>query len=131
MLDFLGDKGFELAANRFAEGGGYVVLPLYGIRNEEKFIFEKSGLNQWNASGRKRDIGEVYIPIPAELHKKYPDFFPKRDISFNLQVPTGEVFRAKFCQENSKALMTNPNWALSDWLLRKVLPLTRRRISND
>jgi len=30
---------------------------------------------------------------------------------------------AKLCQENSKALMTNPNKALSDWLLRKVLKL--------
>lgn len=27
---------------------------------------------------------------------------------------------AKVCQDNSKALMTNPNKALSDWLLRKI-----------
>lgn len=27
------------------------------------------------------------------------------------------------CQDNSKALMTNPNKALSDWLLRRVLNL--------
>jgi hypothetical protein len=40
-----------------------------------------------------------------------------------LQIPTGETFRAKVCQENSKALMTNPNKALSDWLLRKVFDL--------
>lgn len=58
-----------------------------------------------------------------ELHKKYPNFFPKRDQDFNLQIPTGEVFSAKVCQENSKALMTNPNKALSDWLLRRVLQL--------
>ena len=54
---------------------------------------------------------------------KYPNFFPKRDQNFNLQIPTGEIFSAKVCQENSKALMTNPNKALSDWLLRKVLQL--------
>ena len=30
------------------------------------------------------------------------------------------MFSAKVCQDNSKALMTNPNRALSDWLLRKV-----------
>jgi hypothetical protein len=82
-----------------------------------------NALNQWNANGRKRDFGEIYIPIPAELHKKYPNFFPKRDQDFNLQIPTGENFTAKLCQENSKALMTNPNKALSDWLLRKVLQL--------
>lgn len=40
-----------------------------------------------------------------------------------MQIPTGEVFEAKVCQENSKALMTNPNKALSDWLLRKILQL--------
>ena len=80
-------------------------------------------MNQWNANGRKRDFGEIYIPIPAELHKKYPNFFPQRDEDFNLQIPTGEIFSSKVCQENSKALMTNPNKALSDWLLRKVLQL--------
>lgn len=40
-----------------------------------------------------------------------------------MQVPTGEQFNAKVCQDNRKALMTNPNKALSDWLLRKVLQL--------
>lgn len=58
-----------------------------------------------------------------ELHKKYPNFFPKRDKKFNLTVPSGETFSAKVCQDDSKALMTNPNKALSDWLLRKVLQL--------
>ena len=57
------------------------------------------------------------------MHRKYPNFFPKRDHDFNLQIPTGEVFSAKVCQQDSKALMTNPNKALSDWLLRKVLQL--------
>ncbi|WP_323807506.1 hypothetical protein [Moraxella catarrhalis] len=28
------------------------------------------------------------------------------------------MLNAKVCQENSKALMTNPNSALADWLLR-------------
>lgn len=79
-----------------------------------------SGLNQWNAGGRKRDFGEVYIPIPIEIHKQFPHFFPTRDEPFELKIPTGEIFSAKVCQENSKALMTNPNKALSDWLLRKV-----------
>jgi hypothetical protein len=40
-----------------------------------------------------------------------------------LIVPTKEVLSAKVCQENSKALMTDPNKALSDWLLRKILKL--------
>ncbi len=117
------NKILKTATDKLVQGENYMILPLYGIRKNEKFIFERSGLNQWNANGRKRDFGEVYIPIPAELHRKYPHFFPKRDQDFNLQIPTGEIFSAKVCQENSKALMTNPNKALSDWLLRKVLQL--------
>jgi hypothetical protein len=71
-------------------------------------------LNQWNAGGRERNMGEVYIPVPIEIHKKYPNFFPSRDEVSSLQIPTGEIFRAKLCQENAKALMTNPNKAISD-----------------
>jgi len=124
------NKNLKAATNKLVKGENYVILPLYGIQKKEKFIFERSGLNQWNANGRKRDFGEIYIPIPAELHKKYPNFFPKRDKDFNLQIPTGEVFSAKVCQENSKALMTNPNKALSDWLLRKVLQLKEGELAS-
>ena len=106
-----------------AIGQDFVVLPLYGYKDNSKFVFEHSGLNQWNANGRKRDINEMYIPIPADIHKKHPNFFPNRGTSFDLKIPTGEIFRAKLCQQNSKALMTDPNKALSDWLLRKVLKL--------
>lgn len=65
----------------------------------------------------------MYIPIPKEIHNLFPGFFPPRDKTFDLKVPTGDVFKAKVCQDNSKALMTNPNKALSDWLLRKVMKL--------
>lgn len=129
LLDLLDSKDLKPASSRLLKGQDYVILPLYGIKNKTKFIFEKSGLNQWNASGRERDFGEIYIPIPADLHKKYPDFFPIRDNSFNLQIPTGEIFSAKLCQENSKALMTNPNRVLSDWLLRKVLQLSEGELA--
>lgn len=63
----------------------------------QKFIFERSGLNQWNANGRKRDFEEI--------------------------------FTVKVCQENSKALMINPNKALSDWLLRRVLQLAEGELA--
>ncbi len=123
LLDLFSSKDFKSATDKLVKGKNYVILPLYGTKNNEKFVFEKSGLNQWNAGGRKRDFGEIYIPIPSIIHKEYPSFFPKRDEHFNLEIPTGEVFEAKVCQDNSKALMTNPNKALSDWLLRKVLQL--------
>lgn len=124
LLELFKNKDLKPATDKLIKGQNFVILPLYSTRNKDKKeVAEKSGLNQWNAGGRKRDLGEIYIPIPSELHKKYPNFFPKRDQDFNLQIPTGELFSAKLCQENSKALMTNPNKALSDWLLRKVLQL--------
>lgn len=120
LLELFEDKTLKPATDKLIKGENYVILPLYGVKNKQKFVFEKSGLNQWNAGGRKRDFGEVYIPIPSEIHRQFPNFFPPRDEHFNLQIPTGEAFSAKVCQDNSKALMTNPNKALSDWLLRKV-----------
>jgi hypothetical protein len=114
-------------AKIFEEPGiNSVILPLYSISEskiDNKKVALKSGLNQWNAGGRKRDFGEIYIPVPRIIHKLFPNFFPPRDKTFKLIVPTGEELMAKLCQENSKALMTNPNKALSDWLLRKVLKL--------
>ncbi|NJM81050.1 MAG: restriction endonuclease, partial [Flavobacterium sp.] len=82
LLELFKNKDLTPATDKLLKGVNYVILPLYSIRKNEKFVFERSGLNQWNANGRKRDYGEVYIPIRAELHKKYPNFFPKRDEIF-------------------------------------------------
>jgi hypothetical protein len=99
-----------------------VFLPLYSERGN-KHVPESSGLNQWNAKGRLRHPNEAYIPIPIWIHRAFPNFFPSRDISFNLHIPNGETLSAKVCQDNSKALMTNPNQKLGEWLLRGVLNL--------
>jgi hypothetical protein len=123
LLELFQNKSYLSSSEKSVKGINYVVLPLYGIKNRERHVFEKSGINQWNAVGRKRDFGEVYIPIPIEVHKKHPGFFPERDKPFNLTLPSGEILSAKVCQENSKALMTDPNKAISDWLLRRVLLL--------
>lgn len=128
LLELFEDKVLKPATDKLIRGVNYVILPLYGYKKKEKFVYEKSGLNQWNARGRKRDFGEVYIPIPAEIHRQFPNFFPERDKLFELKVPTGEVFSAKVCQDNSKALMTNPNKALSDWLLRKVFQVNESEL---
>lgn len=123
LLQLFENKTLKPASNKLIRGVNYIVLPLYGKNQNQKFVFEKSGLNQWNAAGRVRNFGEVYIPIPIEIHKQFPKFFPKKDEDFELKIPTGEVFSAKVCQQNSKALMTNPNKAMSDWLLRKIFQL--------
>lgn len=99
-----------------------VILPLYSERGG-KHVPESSGLNQWNAKGRPRHPNEVYIPIPSWIHRVFPDFFPPRDVSFDLHIPSGDILSAKVCQDNSKALMTNPNQKLGEWLLRGILDL--------
>lgn len=137
LLELFEEKGLkEITAEK-----EFIILPLYGYKNKEKFVFEKSGLNQWNSKPRpgqlRRGYGEFYIQVPAIIHKIYPNFFPeiKKDKEyFKLKIPTGEIFQASMCQtyeteingevvNKGKGLMTNPNKALSDWLLRTVLRL--------
>lgn len=130
ILSLFKDKKIIHSKSKLDKGINYVVLPLYGYKkNNERYVFEKSGLNQWNASGRTRNPGEIYIPIPIEIHHKYPSFFPNRDTPFNLTIPTGQKFIASVCQGNRKALMTNPNKDISDWLLRKVLNLAEGELA--
>lgn len=97
-----------------------IYLPLY---SREGIVPERSGLNQWNAKGRLRNKDELYISIPSWIHDVYPDFFPDRDTKFCLVLPSGQELSAKVCQDNSKALMSNPNKALGHWLLRDVLKI--------
>lgn len=99
-----------------------IILPLFSNRSG-KNVPEKSGLNHWNAQGRPRDPDEAYIPVPAWIHKKFPDFFPGRDQDFSLHLPNETVMSAKICQQGGKALMSNPNSSLGRWLLRDILLL--------
>jgi len=106
-----------------------VYLPLYGSHGK---VYEGSGLNQWNAKGRQRDPNEVYIPIPMKFHIHKPDFFPSKDTIFTLRLPNGEKLNVKVCQENGKALMSNPNKALGKWILRDLFKLEEGElVTND
>lgn len=107
--------------------GEYIILPLFSLKGK-KHVPEKSQLNQWNAGGRTRSDDEVYIPIPSEIYKIAPQFFPPRHISFKIKTPLNEILNATVCQDNGKALMTNPNSALSQWLLRKILKLRPKEL---
>jgi hypothetical protein len=103
-------------------------LRLYSIKNDgTKYVPEKSGLNQWNASGRTRNPNELYIPYQVEDRNRELNFFPPRDTTFNLNLPDGTTIVAKVCQEADKtnpdlgkAIMSNPNKVLGEWLLRDV-----------
>jgi hypothetical protein len=105
-----------------------ICLPLYSTKQEEKYVPKKSGLNQWNASGRPRNSNEIYIPIPKIVHEIASTFFPSRDQEFILKLQNGFFLRAKVCQDGDKALMSNPNMALGKWLLRDVLNLRENEL---
>lgn len=104
-----------------------VILPLFSDRGG-RHVPVRSGLNQWNAAGRPRNYNEIYISIPAWIHKKYPGFFPNRKEHFVLKLPNGNELSAKVCQAGNKALMSNPNSALGKWLLREVMNIREGEI---
>ena len=109
-------------------------LRLYSVRrNGENYVPIKSGLNQWNGSRtvyrngvligeRPRDENELYIPYPKQDRDRKV-FFPPRDTPFDLMLPDGQWIKAKVCQADSKAIMSNPNNLLGKWLLRDVFNL--------
>lgn len=107
-------------------------LRLYSTKSTGlKYVPEKSGLNQWNAAGRHRDPNEIYIPYPREDRDR-GEFFPPRDTPFDLKLPNGEWITAKVCQQDGKAIMSNPNRLLGEWLLREVFELNEgQKITYD
>lgn len=120
----------ELRKINLAEGDAetiipeHIVLPLYSNTSTgEKVVYPKSGLNLWNAGGRQRKSNEVYIPHPALIRDLFENFFPNRDESFEVSLPNGKTLSMKVCQENGKAIMSNPNTALGEWILRDILKL--------
>lgn len=116
--------------NNNTNNNNYLILPLYSYnkKTKDKEVPPKSGLNQWNAGGRARDINEIYIPISKRDHRLTPNFFPSRDTEFTLILPNKKELQAKICQDGEKALMSNPNKALGQWLLRDVLNLAEGQI---
>jgi hypothetical protein len=136
-FDLLKKINFEISKSKTYEKEN-IILPLYAYKTKNKSVPEKSGLNQWNAGGRQRDDDEIYIPVPAFIYKYYPNFFDvnleeiklssKFSPPFNLLLPNGEKLEAKICQQNGKAIMSNPNKALGAWLLRDVLKLKKGRL---
>jgi hypothetical protein len=102
-------------------GKDYVVLPLYSTRTGE--VKPKSGINQWNAGGRSRKFGEAYVPVPKAIHNHFQGFFPPQDTHFRLHLPNGFTSqRAKICQSDGKALMTESNIELGRWLITVIDP---------
>lgn len=107
-----------------------VTLPLYSER-WSKHVPENSWLNQWNAWWRSRKSREVYIPIPAWIYGTNPWFFPSYETPFELVLPNGKVLSAKVCsgkKETPKALYSNPNTDLGEWMIDEVLKVPEGKI---
>jgi len=104
-FDVLGEIAGMIPGRKKAVVRQFIMLPLFSVKKGIRYVPERSGLNQWNARGRRRSSDEVYIPIPAETHKKFPGFFPPRDKPFVLRLPDGGELSAKICQDNEKALI--------------------------
>ena len=119
---------YSISQNKIKDPHLFLRLYSYKRIDGEKYVPEKSGLNQWNADGRRRNPNEVYISISPEDHRKTPNFFPGRDIPFQLELPNGEIIAAKVCQDGEKALMSNPNKLLGKWLLREVFNLKENEL---
>ncbi|EMO5889049.1 hypothetical protein [Proteus mirabilis] len=116
-----------------------IYLPLYSDRNNT--VYPQSGLNAWNASSKNpnssnpkpRPADEIYIPIPIIVHQKVPSFFGfdaldknQRDATinkFNLYYSNSNYWKAIITEDNGKALETDPQSDLGEWILRDVLNL--------
>ncbi|MCL1949030.1 MAG: NgoFVII family restriction endonuclease [Turicibacter sp.] len=164
-FDFLMRSYFEMSGNATEKDEVEITvayLPLYSYRTKE--VGEKSGLNAWNGasknkgSGTLRPLNEVYIPIPKEFHKKFPDFFTdnilelmenrkqlkgsdnRPEVKFELVLPNGTEMPALLTGDGLKNfqsgsnVITKPNGKrygqadLGQWLLVDVLGLKERTL---
>jgi len=143
LVDFLKSRTFDETSENIIMGKDAIYLPLYAPSSKEFETGKSSGLNQWNATprrrrdkngnleaeGKPRHADEVYIPIPIEIHQKFPEFFVQsNEHIFDLLLPNGKLLNAKLCQSNSKGLMSNPNKDLGHWILRDVMELPERAL---
>lgn len=107
-----------------------IILPLYSHdRKTKKPRITKNGLNSWCAVGRKNKKGEikerhpyeVAIPFNTVLRDAYQDFFPPIGKHFEGELPNGKTITLSVCQQGGKAIMSNPNKDLGEWILHDLL----------
>ncbi|WP_379969120.1 hypothetical protein [Ectobacillus sp. sgz5001026] len=65
-------------------------------------IQEKGGLNWGQRPGREPN--QAYIPVPLEVHKENPNFFPNLKEEFTIITDDGKSFLCKMEQDNRKAI---------------------------
>lgn len=152
VMDFLHEFVSSVVSRGISESpifdDPFIILPLYSeYKKLGKIVPPSSGINQWNGyrtvykhkisdegehikelvQRKRRNPYEVYIPFPARLRQKYPDFFPPAKTHFKMFLPNGKCLSMAICQQGGKALMSNPNSALGEWLLDDALKIRNDR----
>lgn len=155
-FDFLMKAYFEFFGKFKIETKPDVVeayLPLYSYRSKE--VEEKSGLNAWNSTSKNkgsstlRPLNEIYIPVPKEFHRAYPDFFihdiecfikSKIPLEFMIILPNGNKIPGRLTGDNLKNFQSGSQTIkrpdgtrygqsdLGQWLLVDVLGLKERKL---
>jgi len=110
--------------------------PLVEVRlsliSRRGIVEEKSGLNLWNANGRKRDVNEVYLPLPLSSIPLFENIFDtiQRGLEFIAITHDKHEMRMKFkgsVKKNQmipKQIASTPSESeFGDWILRRILNL--------
>lgn len=105
------------AIGALASGKPFVQLPLTQRHDDE--VHGRSGLNWGQRDGREPN--QAYIPIPREIHRKHPGFFPPAKEEFNLLTDDGENFICTIAQAGDKAIHTKyDNSILGKYFRRRL-----------
>lgn len=94
-----------------------VTLPL--LLKENTAIHERGGLN-WGQR-INREPNQAYIPVPAAVHQKDPDFFPPYKHPFTLITDDGESFICVMSQAKRKAIETSSDNSILGKYFRRRL----------
>lgn len=93
-------------------------LPMYSYRSKQ--VEAQSGLNMWNGSSKNKGSNtlrperEIYIPIPMEFHRKFPDFFTENILDI--------IKKRRMLKEHNRELPKNRKIELPQIRFTMVLP---------
>lgn len=106
--------------------GEYPSVELKLTQRRDNQVHMRSGLNWGQREGREPN--QAYIPIPSEIHKNNPDFFPDLGVEFTVVTDDGESFVCTVAQQGRKAIHTNHDNSILGKYFRKRLgvPLGER-----
>lgn len=113
-----------------AEESPSICLYLFHQRNRvgSPVVHERSGLNWGQRPEYNRDPDQAYIPVPQEIHRLQPGFFPPRNHEFSIVTDDGQSFIAVMAQDNRKAIETKYDNSILGRYFRDRLGVPRGEI---